>query len=232
MASIFRKTTALDPRTPVTIGTSKRLAASIKRSGRSRVGALIAARARASRSMRRRNMATMGFLGIEHKFYDTSLGATALVAAADAAGCEFDPSTTSMISTPAQGDTEQSRDGKKIVIDQAEVRGVVNWPAAESQAAPLNVPIVYIALVLDTQSNGAQMNSEDCFKNLNAAAATNVTPMRNLLFGSRFRVLKTVSMNLAPLIHEMNEGAANLFAWNAGSKAFKIFVRFPRDLLS
>jgi len=141
--------------------------------------------------MRRRNVRTAGFLGIETKFYDTSLGATALTAPTDASGGEFDPSATSMISTPAQGDTEQNRDGKRIVIRNVHINGnIVVPPGIDKTAMPGQVD-VFVALVLDTQSNGAQMNSEDCFKNLSGAAAQAPNPIRNLLFGPRFRVLKS-----------------------------------------
>ena len=59
------------------------------------------------RGRRLANYRTAGFLGIEKKFYDTSVSAVALGAPTDATGGEFDPSTTSMITTPAQGDGEQ-----------------------------------------------------------------------------------------------------------------------------
>lgn len=155
------------------------------RAGRLRSG-VVARRARAMLDRR-----TAGFLGVERKFYDTSLSATLIVAPTDAAGAELDPSSTSMISTPAQGDGEQNRDGKRILIDQVQIKGTVAFTALADQTAGPTDKIVFIALVLDTQSNGAQMNSEDCFKNTNAAALTATAPMRNLLFGNRFRVLKT-----------------------------------------
>jgi len=60
------------------------------------------------------NRGTRGFLGVERKFYDTALTATAIVSPTDCTGAELDPSATSMISTPAQGDSEQNRDGKQI----------------------------------------------------------------------------------------------------------------------
>lgn len=144
------------------------------------------------------NARTAGFLGIETKFYDTALAAAAIVSPTDASAAEVDPSATSMISTPAQGDGEQNRDGKKIVIKSVYIKGIVNLPGAETLAAPANGCRVYIALVLDTQSNAAQMNSEDCFKNTNAAALSAASPQRNLLHGSRFRILKDWTLDLNP----------------------------------
>ena len=61
------------------------------------------------RGYRKRSLSTVGFMGIERKFYDTSFGiddnpapqATQIKAPTGAAGGEYDPSTSSMISTPA-----------------------------------------------------------------------------------------------------------------------------------
>ena len=57
----------------------------------------------ASAKQRRQNLRTAGFLGIEKKFYDTSLVDAALTAPTDCTGGEHDPSATSMISAPAGG---------------------------------------------------------------------------------------------------------------------------------
>lgn len=49
-------------------------------------------------------------------------------------------------------------------------------------------------LVLDTQTNGAQMRSEDLLKNIEGAQAGAPHAMRNLLFATRFKVLKSKRM--------------------------------------
>lgn len=152
--------------------------------------------ARYGRNRRRQYPARVATLGIEKKFYDTALAATALVAPLDAAGGEFDPSATSMISTPAVGDAEQSRDGKKIIIKSAQVKGTVHLPPGEDVANPTVACQVFVALVLDTQTNGAQLNSEDVFKNLANEAGSAAGPMRNLLFGPRFKILKSEILDL------------------------------------
>lgn len=176
--------------------------------------------------MRRRrtaaNIRTAGFLGIENKFYDTSLGATALLAPTDAAGAEVDPSTTSMISTPAVGDSEQNRDGKRIVINSVQIRGFINAPGALNQTTGQIATSVYVALVLDTQTNGAQMNSEDCFKNTGAAAILAASPMRNLLFGPRFKILKSWLINSeAP---SLTYDGTNI-EWSGWRKDFDCFLK-------
>lgn len=144
------------------------------------------------------NTVTAGFLGIENKFYDTNLNLTGITANTDATGGEVDPSSTSMISTPAVGDGEQNRDGKRIMINSVQVNGVLLVQPQVNQTSADNQPQIMVALVLDTQTNGAQLNSEDVFKNLNNQGATTVVPLRNLLFASRFRVLKSEVFTLSP----------------------------------
>lgn len=180
--------------------------------------------ARAARSML--NNRTAGFLGIEKKFFDTSLAPTSVVAPIDCSGGEMDPSTTLMISTPAQGDTEQSRDGKRIIIKSVNVKGVIRNGAVELFASPHNAQNVFVALVLDTQTNGAEFNSEDVFKNLSGDATIGVMPTRNLLFANRFKVLKSEVFDLTP--NTLSHVAADAFAFNGIAKEFDWY--FPMDL--
>lgn len=130
-------------------------------------------------------------LAPEKKFLDTSLGVTNFVASTDATGGMLDPSATVMVSTPAQGTTASDRDGKKIVCKYLEIKGTVGMSSVTNQTGALDPIRVFVAVVLDTQTNVAQMASENCFKNTGGTAVNNAVPMKNLLFGPRFRLLKT-----------------------------------------
>lgn len=147
------------------------------------------------------NAATQGFLGIEKKFLDTARADGAVGTAAACTGGEADPAgtgCTGCLSVPAQGDGEQNCDGKKYVIDSLIIKGYVRT-GSETSEAPTEANKVFVAVVLDTQTNGAQMNSEDCFKNLlnTTAGLANVT--KNLLGGNRFRILKSHVFDLTPI---------------------------------
>lgn len=176
---------------------------------------------------RKRNLVTMGLLGVERKFYDTQLVATNLVAPTDATGGEFDPSATSMISTPAQGDGAQNRDGKRIVIESVQIEGTVGWANSEDQVDPFTWPEVFIALVLDTQSNATQINSEDVFTNSNTANLA-TRPLRNMAYAERFKVLRVVRFRIDPV--EMNVAASNKYTVNAGVQGWSIFKSFKGGL--
>lgn len=153
-------------------------------------------RPRPSPRLRRRSQALMTTLGIEKKYYDTSKALTAITSPTDATGGELDPATVNALSAPAQGDTDTNRDGRKIVVKSVQVTGLVNVPAQANQTAADTGNVVFIALVQDTQTNGAQLNSEDVFTNPAAAGSTAVTPLRNMLYSSRFKVLATTTLDM------------------------------------
>lgn len=165
----------------------------------------------------------------EPKHYETYLATTAVPSNNTFADLEFNPSATSLISTPAVGDSYNNRDGKKIIITQVEIKGVINLGAQLNQTAPPAGRHGWIALVLDTQCNGATLASEDVFMTPDpTSAAVYATPFRNLLTGGRFRILK------------MKKWTFNnqTFSWDgtnmeiAGNvRTFKIFkkLRLPVD---
>lgn len=185
------------------------------------VGVVKAVNAR-QRRLRALNNASMGFLGIEKKFYDTMLIGGNIPAPNDATGGEFDPSATSMISTPTQGDGEQQRDGKQIACLFVEICGTIAHTGAEAAADVLNGVAVFVACVLDTQTNAAQMNSEDCFKNLGASAGTAPNCIRNLLFGKRFRILKQRRFDMN--VPTLSQQAANDYSYHGQRRDFKWYI--------
>lgn len=143
------------------------------------------------------NSRTAGFLGIETKFYDTFVTPTAIAANATWVGCQKDPiGALACISAPSQGNAEQQRDGKKIVIKSVQISGIVQTLSLTGSAAPTLGHRVFVALVLDTQSNGAQCNSQDVFINQSADQNNATCPVRNLQYAKRFRVLKTWEVDL------------------------------------
>lgn len=156
---------------------------------------------------------TAGILGIEKKFLDTSYTG-ALVAPTDAAGAEADPGTVLCLNAVAQGDGESNRDGKNYVIRSLFMNGYV-WSDAQinQTAADANLPI-FVAVVLDMQTNAAQLNSEDVFKNQGAAAQLASSPFRNLQYSNRFKVLwsKRFTLPSPPITYDgtnVEQGSVN-----------------------
>lgn len=162
------------------------------------------------------NATTAGFLGIEKKFLDTARTDSTVAAAAALTGGEYDPTSgcTGCLSCPAEGDSEQQRDGKRFVIDSLVIKGHLTLDA-QADNVDFQPQKVFLAIVLDTQTNGAQMNSEDCFKNTVAQATANSSPLKNLLSGNRFRILKSQVFDFTPplAVNSKTLGIQRDFDW-------------------
>ncbi len=176
------------------------------------------------RFARRRNARIGGFLGIELKFYDTSLNSSAIQATTDASLGEQNPSATIALNTVTQGDGESQRDGRKITMRSITIDGTITMAGQSGQSAS-DAPIpVMIALVLDTQTNGALLNSEDVFKNVGGFAAVNASLMRNLQFIKRFKVLAIRKMSFDSPRMTNDTGATGGVITGGLIKRFHIFV--------
>lgn len=144
----------------------------------------------------RLNTRTGGFLGIEHKFYDTSLAAAALTANTDTAGGEHNPSATITLNTVVQGDGQSQRDGRKIVMKKIMIRGIIDIAGAIDQTVMPREAMIFIALVLDTQANGALIVSETVFENKGATALLNASLFNAMERSSRYKILKRLSFSM------------------------------------
>lgn len=157
---------------------------------------------------RRANLRTGGFLGIENKFVDYELTSTTLTAGV--ASSEHNPtSNVDCLNAVAQGDGESQRDGRRYKMNSLHVRGRFESLTASGTGAGVPVRVRY-AIVMDTQTNGAEMNAEDCFLEPTTAAQA-VDAFRNLQFTGRFVVLhdEIVDMNQTAMA---GNGTANDFA--------------------
>jgi len=156
------------------------------------------------------NARTGGYLGLELKFLDTAWNAVTINSSTDGSGGELQPSSgcTSCISCPAQGDSESQRDGRKFVIKSVYFSGVINTLLSQDQADAFEDFGVYFALVLDTQTNGATVVSENVYLNPSSSALGMLPkPLRNLQNSKRFRILS--SRYVAPGgMYAINDAAA------------------------
>ncbi len=172
-----------------------------KRSSMSGPFARIQSAKRARRSPVRRSRTrgglarTGGFTGIELKFLDSSLVGSAITAPTDATGGEHDPATLLALNSIAQGDGEENRDGRRATMKSIYVTGQVRLNQQGTQTSLPGSGHYFIALVADTQTNGAQLNSEDVFKNEAANAVLAANPYRNLQNSTRFKVLDSVMIH-------------------------------------
>ncbi len=201
------------------------------RKGPKRFAVAVAAGAPARRAQRRAlvvvpraNVRTGGFMDLERKFKDFNRNSDAFTLAW--AGGEMDPSTANSLSVVAQGDGESERDGRVYHIHSVHLKGLLNISGAESQVTPLNDIVARLALVWDTQTNGAQLNAEDVF--LTIGSGEDVNSFRNLQNSKRFIVLKDKTFRFKQ--EQIAEGAANLFAWGQAQIPFKINKTFKTPI--
>lgn len=159
--------------------------------------------------VRSRNIRTAGFLGIERKFFDAYGSDISVPAPTDCSGGEMQPEggCTNCISAPAQGDGEQNRDGRKITMKSIFINVTVRPIVASDQADMKTAPLIFVALVLDTQANGATVVSEQVFTNPNDTAEVNTFPLRNLQYSARYKVMDHKTVSLGPAT-AFNDAAA------------------------
>lgn len=172
---------------------------------------------------RYRNIRTGGFLGIEKKFLDVYASTVTIGAATDCSGGEMQPEggCTGCLTAPAQGDGESNRDGRRIELKSIYVQGCVEGAANEpDQADSLAAPVIFIALVLDKQANGATIVSEQVFTNPNDTALVNCYPLRNLQYSSRYRVLASTTFSMGPI--NIGTDGANTTCQQVSPKPFKL----------
>lgn len=175
------------------------------------------------------NLAYQGLLAIERKFLDCVRTSTAVPASTDFTGLEIQPSSgcTDCLSAPSQGDGPTQRDGHKINILSIYVSGFINLSIFDAETSQA-LPSFFIALILNTQTNGAAINSEDVYQNLLGTNTGVLCPQRNMTGGSRFRVLKKRIIT-TPQPSVINDGTNGIDGMTV-MMPFKFKINFPKGL--
>ncbi len=149
------------------------------------------------------NARTGGFLGLERKFADFQLTNTAF-------GTSWVPmqdGTIKCISGVAQGDGESERDGRLYTLTSLHIRGFIEILGTEGQTAPLGDHLARVVIVLDTQTNAAEVTATNV---MDAGQTDDINSFRNLQFTKRFRVLKDKTFRIPGQAGSMTSGA-NVF---------------------
>lgn len=131
------------------------------------------------------------------KYYD-ALHTGTMAATTNWANKEQDPVGVGTICAPSQGPGPQQRDGRKLLVKSIHVTGIINRPAQVTQSAPQFGGSVFIALVQDKQTNGAQLNSEDVYTNPVGSSVTSSCPVRTMETSDRFKVWATTRLTFGP----------------------------------
>jgi len=144
-------------------------------------------------------------LGVETKFFDTSASALAVNVAPTSAtwsGLELNPATVLCFNAPTQGTGASNREGRYITMESIQINGVLNFAAQIDQTAADQAPVIKLWLVLDKQTNGGTatgLDSENVYTNPVATGIGGISPLRNMLFSKRYKVLKEFCLDLEQL---------------------------------
>lgn len=158
-----------------------------------------------------------GYVGFETKFKDFEASGTI---ANTITGSEIDPgSSVNCISAVAQGDGESERTGRRIVLKSLEIRGTIILPDRDAQAVMDVGKTVRFLVVLDKQTNAAQLNAEDV---LTDNSLFDVNAMVNLEYRNRFTVLADKLFQL-DYLSGASDGAA-VTSQGGQTKSFKLYI--------
>lgn len=136
------------------------------------------------------NQRTGGFLGVELKFFDLARNSCQPSDQGNMTGGEIDNTTVKCLNAMITGNSQSTRIGRKITMKSLQIHGVCVWRPANTLNAPTFFAPVYIAVVLDTQTNSATtISTANVFINPGNSNVTNCNPMRNLEYTSRYKVL-------------------------------------------
>lgn len=120
--------------------------------------------------------------GIEKKFFNSSITQQAVQQGLSVL-------TGGELNNIAQGDDASNRNGARVLLKSVQVEGFVEVPPQADQTSADASCMVFVALVMDTQTNGAALNTANVYANPSANAALTPLPVRNILFSKRYKVL-------------------------------------------
>lgn len=149
------------------------------------------------------NKRTGGFQNIETKFVDSTLNTTI---PNNIVSGEVDPATGCLAGI-TQGTSESNRIGRCAYVKSLKIRGHVY---RDQSTLVAQASYCRLFLVLDKQTNGAQLSAEDVLA-VPAISGLDTDAFPNLQYSDRFRILKTkvIKYNLWPVIPDNAGGAIN-----------------------
>jgi len=178
----------------------------------------------------------------EMKYFDADynpVSGITLVTTTYPAGTMVDPLTTinlgsaavanpQTLCAPTVGAALNQRVGRKITIHKVKVHGTVSIPAQGGQAAADPATKIRLVLVLDQQTNAAQMTGAQLFNDATAAITT-INAFQNPNNFGRFRVLKDKYINFSNMNLAGSPATADVIQASARFN-FKFQVNFKQPL--
>jgi len=178
--------------------------------------------------------ATRSFLSTpELKYFDLACSEQDVPNSAALDNWMFNPDLFQICSVPVRGDGPQNFQGKAIVIKSWNVRGSIYLNPTLNALEGLQPRWVFMALVLDTKTNGAQCSSDEIVQFVYTANNPgHCSPLQNLENSSRFRILRRQTWDLSPSTLSIDIGIApDPNAWQCAGRCIPFSFFVPLDLL-
>lgn len=145
-------------------------------------------------------------MGIETKYFDTSVSAVNVAGAAGTVAWtsnEYNPATVLCLNAPTQGTGASNREGRSITMASLQVTGTIRFAAQADQTAADTLPIVKIWVVMDKQTNGGTasgLDSENVYTNPAGTTLSGLSPLRNMLYSKRYKVLRELEVKCPTIV--------------------------------
>lgn len=178
--------------------------------------------------------ATAAFLqSPELKYFDLSREESTVPSSAALSDWIFNPNLGQICSVPVRGDGPQNFQGKAIVIKSWNVRGAVYLKPTLNAAEGMQPRWVFLALVLDTNTKGAQATSDQILQFVYSANNPgHCSPLQNMEYSKRFRILRRETWDLSPSTLAIDIGIApDPNAWQCAGRCIPFSFFVPLDLL-
>ena len=150
------------------------------------------------------------------------------MSSATCAGGEVNASSSISAVTIAQGDGESNREGRRCDVLSVNYKGCVSFTAQANQTTADISPTVYIAMVLDKQTNGAEIVSEDVFQNPSGGTRLCTQPLTDLANQKRYTVLKSWRLDTDTFASAYGGGSSYDVAGRHYS--FNLYHKFKKPL--
>lgn len=181
------------------------------------------------------NQRTGGFMGEEVKFFDTHLIPGHVAAVSNLSTSMRDPTGGLLcLNAPKRGSGPSEREGRAIKMKSIHITGTIQYVPQFDNTVIATIPDVFIALVLDTQTNKAQMASNLCYINPSGQQPLVTAPLRNLEYSKRFKVLKVKRIHAPDLNLDITGASAHeysgkLIHFEMHKKLYNLPVQFVGD---
>jgi len=164
------------------------------------------------------------------KYFDTYLGSTEPSESGSLANGVVSAYANYAVSVPERGDTPSTRDGNVIRITSWQLKVAFQAPAIDNATRAPVPRLVFLALVLDKQTNNAQSTAFEMFLNPSGNAEHNTQLLRNPFHGSRFEVLRSETFAFdAPTLDVFDPALPDQIAIPGYSRFLEFYI--PLDVL-